>query len=98
MYNSIFIDEFYQKEKNEDLIILDVREVDEFQSGHIPSAQNMPLSLLGSTFTQLKKDTLYYIICHSGGRSANACNFLSQKGFNVINVMGGMSSWKGALA
>lgn len=97
MYNSIFIDEFYQKEKKEELPILDVREVDEFQEGHIPSATNIPLSQLEDRMKELDKTTSYYVICHSGGRSANACAYLSQQGFDVTNVMGGMSSWKGAI-
>lgn len=98
MYNSIFIDEFYQKEKREDLPILDVREADEFQQGHIPSAKNMPLSGLVAHFNELDKKTDYYVICHTGSRSASACAFLSHQGFHVTNVMGGMSSWRGDVA
>lgn len=97
MYKSIFMADFYQREKNNRLSILDVREVDEFQSGHIPSAQNLPLSRLPDIFEILDKAEAYYVICHSGGRSATACTFLSHQGFNVTNVMGGMTSWKGDL-
>ncbi|REC32626.1 hypothetical protein CF160_09345 [Enterococcus pseudoavium] len=98
MYNSIAMDEFYQKEKQEDLTILDVREVDEFQRGHIPEATNLPLSELAARFKELDQQTHYYVICHSGARSANASTFLSQQGFTVTNVMGGMSAWKGAIS
>lgn len=97
MFQSISSDEFYQKEKSQQLAILDVREVDEFQNGHIPSAQNSPLSELDTHFSELDSDTAYYVICHSGGRSANACLFLAENGFDVTNVMGGMSVWKGAI-
>ncbi|EMG27319.1 rhodanese-related sulfurtransferase [Listeria fleischmannii 1991] len=95
MYSSISNDEFYQKETRGKLIVLDVREVDEFQRGHIPSSKNLPLSELGNRYHELDKGTVYYIICQFGGRSARACDFLSNKGLNVKNVMGGMSSWKG---
>lgn len=98
MYSSIFIDEFYQKEKKEKLNILDVREVPEYQNGHIPSAINIPLNELGQRLDELDKATEFYVICHSGARSAVACDFLSRQGFKVVNVMGGMSSWKGAVA
>lgn len=97
MFQSISSDEFFQKEKSHPLAILDVREVDEFQNGHIPSAQNIPLSELDIRFKELDKDTSYYVICHSGGRSVNACLFLGEHSFNVTNVMGGMSVWKGAI-
>lgn len=95
MYNSIFIDEFYQKTNKESLSILDVREIDEYESGHIELSTNMPLSELVENVNHLDKQQEYYVICHSGGRSANACAFLSQEGYNVINVMGGMSAWRG---
>lgn len=98
MYNTISNDEFYQKEKKEKLAILDVREVDEFANGHIPEAMNLPLSELGARFEELDKDQNYYVICHSGARSANASNFLSQQGYQVTNVLGGMSAWKGDIA
>ncbi|MEQ2877529.1 rhodanese-like domain-containing protein [Enterococcus asini] len=98
MYNTISNDEFYQKEKKEKLAILDVREVDEFANGHIPEAANLPLSELGARFEELDKDQNYYVICHSGARSANASNFLSQQGYQVTNVLGGMSAWKGDIA
>lgn len=95
MYNSIFIDEFYQKNNKEKLTILDVREVDEYESGHIKSSTNMPLSELVEIFKNLDKKQEYYVICHSGGRSANACTLLSNEGYNVVNVMGGISAWRG---
>lgn len=97
MFQSISSDEFYQKEKNQQLAILDVRELDEFQNGHIPSAQHIPLSELDTRYEELDRSTPYYVICHSGGRSANACLFLDGKDFDVTNVMGGMSVWKGAI-
>lgn len=97
MYNSIFIDEFTQKEKKEPLNVLDVREVDEFVAGHIKNAENFPLSSLQNTYNKLDKKKDYYVICHSGSRSQMASQFLAAQGFNVTNVMGGMSSFKGEI-
>lgn len=97
MYNSISIDDLYKKEKSEKLDILDVRESDEFENGHIKSAQNIPLSVLVERIEELDKNKSYYVICHSGGRSGSACQYLRKLQFNVINVMGGMSSWKGEM-
>ncbi|MBU5362846.1 rhodanese-like domain-containing protein [Enterococcus raffinosus] len=95
MYKSISIDEFYQKQKNEELTILDVREIYEFKNGHILNSKNIPLSNIDQAYKNLDKTKPYFVICHSGSRSINACIFLSNNGFDVTNVMGGMSSWKG---
>lgn len=95
MYKTIAIDEFYQKMKKENLSIIDVRETDEYHSGHIKQAINMPLSTLASKSNQINSNQPHYIICQAGGRSARACDYLSSQGLEVINVMGGMMSWKG---
>lgn len=97
MYKSVGMPEFYQEAKRKQLPIVDVREKDEYARGHIPGAVNFPLSDLGSDFTRLDKNTDYYLVCQSGGRSAMAAEFLSDQGFNVTNVMGGTGSWMGPL-
>ncbi len=97
MFSSIGADEFYQKSKADSVTIIDVREADEFERGHIPSAKTLPLSGLQQHIDLLSKNEKYYIICQSGGRSAMACDFLSSEGYEVVNVMGGMSAWKGEL-
>ena len=98
MKNNISMRDFYEKYNNnssEKLTILDVREIHEYTAGHIPSAENFPLSTLGSDFTKLDKDQKYYVICQAGGRSAKAYDFLDAQGFNVINIEGGMNNWPG---
>ena len=87
----IAFDEFYQLYQNEQLSLVDVREVEEFQTLHLEGAQNLPLSQLADTYEQLDKDQLYYVICKSGMRSARACQFLAEQGYDVINVQGGMT-------
>ncbi len=95
MYKSMMIDEFEQLEKRNQLAIVDVREEDEYVSGHIKGAKNMPLSQLQETATSLDKTKSYYIICHSGGRSQMASEYFASLGYDVTNVMGGMSAWRG---
>lgn len=98
MKNNISMKDFYEKYTNnssEKLTILDVREIHEYAAGHIPSAENFPLSTLGSDFTKLDKDQKYYVICQAGGRSAKAYDFLDAQGFDVINIEGGMNNWPG---
>ena len=97
MKNNISMKDFYEKYTNssEKLTILDVRKIHEYAAGHIPSAENFPLSTLGSDFSKLDKDQKYYVICQAGGRSAKAYDFLDAQGFDVINIEGGMNNWPG---
>ena len=88
----ISFDEFYQLYQNEQLSLVDVREVEEFEALHLEGARNFPLSQLADTYKQLDKDQLYYVICKSGMRSARACQFLTEQGYEVINVQGGMDA------
>lgn len=85
---------FYQLYQNEQLSLVDVREVEEFQTLHLEGAQNLPLSQLADTYDQLDKDLLYYVICKSGMRSARACQFLAEQGYDVINVQSGMTAFE----
>ncbi len=81
------------KEKN--TVLLDVREIDEFTSGHIPQAINQPLSQL----EQFKgdKNKHYLVICQSGMRSQRATDYLTSQGYQVVNVKGGMNAWTGEI-
>ena len=90
----ITFNDFYQLYQNEQLSLVDVREVEEFQMLHLEGAQNLPLSQLADTYDQLDKDLLYYVICKSGMRSERACQFLAEKGYDVINVEGGMTAFE----
>ena len=90
----ITFNDFYQLYQEDSLSVLDVREVDEFEALHLEGAQNLPLSQLTDTYDQLDKDQLHYVICKSGMRSARACQFLAEQGYEVINVQGGMTAFE----
>ena len=90
----IALDEFYKLYQKESLSVLNVREVEEFETLHLEGAQNLPLSQLADTYDQLDKDLLHYVICKSGMRSARACQFLTEQGYDVINVQGGMTAFE----
>ncbi|AHN23599.1 rhodanese-like domain-containing protein [Lysinibacillus sphaericus] len=77
------------------LKIIDVREVDEVQAGHIPGMMNMPLGLLEFRMHELNKNEPYIIVCRSGARSGRATQFLESQGFDVTNMVGGMLAWEG---
>ena len=93
METSISMADFYEKYKNENLELIDVREAHEFQAGHVPGAKNLPLSTLEQGYKELKPDHEYHVICQGGVRSSSACQFLSSQDFTVINVEGGMNAW-----
>ena len=95
MLTNISMADFYEKYQNENLDLIDVREVHEFQAGHAPGAKNLPLSTLEQGYKELKTDHEYHVICQGGVRYASACQFLSAQGLNVTNVEGGMNHWPG---
>lgn len=95
MYNSISMPDFEEKKKNEAINVVDVREKDEWEKGHLKDAIHVPLSDFDKEKEKLNKSEEYFIICHSGRRSAIACERLSEEGYKVTNVTGGMSAWNG---
>ena len=90
----ISFDEFYQLYQNEQLSLVDVREGEEFEALHLEGARNLPLSQLADNYDQLDKDQLHYVICKAGMRSARACQFLSEQGYEVVNVQGCMTAFE----
>lgn len=79
----------------EKLNIIDVREDEEVATGKIPGAKHIPLGEVPERLEELDKNEHYYMVCRSGGRSGNACQFLLQQGYNVTNMVGGMLAWEG---
>jgi rhodanese-related sulfurtransferase len=78
-------------------ILIDVRETSEFRSGHAVGARSLPLSNLSSRYErELAKEREILVICQSGARSAQACNYLSGIGYKVTNVSGGTAAWRRA--
>ena len=81
----------------DDAVILDVREQDEWDAGHAPGAVHIPLGDLPSRLGDLPDDeNTLAVVCRSGGRSSRAVAWLSQQGFDVANLDGGMRAWHGA--
>lgn len=72
--------------------LIDVREPEEFEAGHLAAATNLPLSQLEDSYQSLDKDLTYDLICQRGMRSAKAVAFLESKGYQAINVMEGMAA------
>ena len=82
-----------------DAVVVDVREDNEWVTGHIPHARHIPLGQLASRLKELEKFKAKPIVvgCRSGHRSANACSVLKKNGFNeVYNLKGGIIAWEQA--
>jgi len=74
--------------------VIDVRESDEYESGHVPNAMHVPLATVPNSLDIFWSDDEVYLVCHSGGRSMRACEFLHEQGItNVVNVVGGTAGW-----
>ncbi|MFZ9262330.1 MAG: thioredoxin domain-containing protein [Chitinophagaceae bacterium] len=77
--------------------ILDVRTADEYKSGHIKyslQANWMNKVEFNDRTSSLDKSKTVYIYCLSGGRSSSAAAELRMKGYQVVNLEGGMNAWK----
>jgi rhodanese-related sulfurtransferase len=95
MYKTILMPELEVLIKQKPLNIIDVREIDEFTMGHISGAMLCPVSEFMNHLPKLSKKKSYYIVCHSGSRSQAVCDYLGKQGYEVTNVMGGMSTYRG---
>ncbi|MBH5318605.1 sulfurtransferase TusA family protein [Paenibacillus sp. GSMTC-2017] len=83
-------------EKQQEILILDVREAAEFAFQHVPGAVSIPLGQLEERVSELSKEQDIYVICRTGIRSDLACQLLMGHGFlKVKNVLPGMSGWSG---
>jgi rhodanese-related sulfurtransferase len=79
----------------DDLLVLDVREDDEWRAGHIDGAQHVPLHELVARLGELPEGPTL-VVCKVGGRSARAVQYLQQQGHDVVNLDGGMLDWQAA--
>src|SRR6266540_7529153 len=76
-----------------DLHLLDVRENDEWQAGHIAGSQHIPLGELRARLTDVPKDRTVLAVCRSGSRSDAAARGLRTLGYTAENLDGGLMAW-----
>ncbi len=86
-------------EQRQELIVLDVRTVGEFQDGHVEGAVNVSYLWFGfrKRLTELDPDAAYLVHCKSGHRSNRSVSIMLSKGFKDLTHMdGGFDAWKKA--
>lgn len=76
------------------LLLLDVREQDEFEFAHIKGSQHIPLSQIPQRLSEIDSSQGCVVICHHGIRSQQVAAFLLDSGFsNLYNLRGGIEAW-----
>ncbi|MGG1679847.1 rhodanese-like domain-containing protein [Neobacillus sp. NRS-1170] len=76
--------------------LIDVREPNEFEGGHILGARNIPMSQMRMRMKEIRSDMPVYLYCQSGMRSARAAQFLHRKGYkDLTQLQGGFKKWSG---
>lgn len=80
--------------ERDDLFLLDVREMEEWQAGHVTGSKHIPMSELGARQRELPTDQTILCICRSGRRSAMVTSALREAGFTAENLEGGLLAWQ----
>ncbi|MEH7107281.1 MULTISPECIES: rhodanese-like domain-containing protein [Bacillaceae] len=76
--------------------LIDVREPNEFEGGHILGARNIPMSQLKTRMKEIRPDLPVYLYCQSGMRSGRAAQFLHKRGYkDLTQLQGGFKKWTG---
>ncbi|MBG6108052.1 rhodanese-like domain-containing protein [Frigoribacterium sp. CG_9.8] len=76
--------------------LLDVRDQDEWDRGHAPSAHLVPLSELPARLAEIPTDQQVLVVCLAGSRSLRAATALAESGVDAVTVSGGMLAWSTA--
>jgi len=87
---------YKQLQVDKSIHLVDVRELHEFNAGHINGAQLIPLGTIEDSFSSLipQKDTKIFIYCKSGNRSAEAAKKLVSMGYTNVFDIGGIITWE----
>jgi rhodanese-related sulfurtransferase len=73
--------------------VVDVREPDEYEAGHVPGARLIPLGDVVARVGEVPRDRPVYVICQSGQRSGRAAQWYRSQGIDARNVAGGTGAW-----
>ncbi|MDQ3552991.1 MAG: rhodanese-like domain-containing protein [Chloroflexota bacterium] len=86
-----------QLEREPETLVIDVRQVSEFEAGHVPGARHLHAGDLPERLAELPRDRPIAAICASGYRSSVAAGLLRQAGFSDVSaVRGGLPEWRAA--
>lgn len=81
-----------------DALLLDVRTTQEYQEGHIPGSENIPLNSIDKVRSVAEnKSTPLFVYCRSGARSRRAVGLLQHMGYMHVKNLGGISAYRGRM-
>jgi rhodanese-related sulfurtransferase len=80
-------------ENKESFVLLDVREEHELLYAKISSSVNIAMSSIVEKYSELDLEVPIVVMCHTGVRSFQVCQYLEPLGFNVANLEGGIEGW-----
>lgn len=89
-------DAWRRLQDDSDVLIVDVRQPIETDSGSVPGAVLIPLTEFGRRLEELPRDRPILTICRSSHRSPIAARQLKKAGYDVTNVSGGTDAWRKA--
>ena len=95
-YEQIMQEEAEEIMDTQEVIALDVREQDEYDSGHIPGVDLLPVGIIDEDAAAeviLETDSTVLGYCHSGNRSKTAFSTLTELGYTNIYEFGGINTW-----
>lgn len=95
-YQQITQEEAKRMMDEQDVIILDVRELNEYENGHIPGAILLPVGTIdeGTAAAVIpEKESVALVYCRSGNRSKTASRALAELGYTQIYEFGGINTW-----
>jgi rhodanese-related sulfurtransferase len=74
-------------------LLVDVREQNEWDAGHIEGAVHIPMAQLPDRLSELDKKVMTIVVCRSGNRSGKVAAWLINRGYDALNMTGGMLAW-----
>lgn len=90
---NINIRHIIRKAVEENAIIIDVRSRQAFNNGHIPMAMSLPFEEIQSGRVWISKNRTLIVYCEHGINSMNAARILAERGYRVINTVGGIEQY-----
>jgi rhodanese-related sulfurtransferase len=89
----ISIDELAKAMADGPVPLVDVRQPEEYEAGHVPGAKLIPLADVVARTGEIPAEGPVYVICHTGPRSQRAADFYRNRGIEAYNVDGGTKAW-----
>jgi rhodanese-related sulfurtransferase len=89
----VSVDELAAARAGGPVVLVDVRQPEEYEAVHVPGARLIPLADVVARTGEIPKQGPVYVICHTGPRSQRAADYYRNLGIEAYNVDGGTKAW-----